>query len=199
MSHPAPGTITRLLNQAGQGDVGARDELYRLVYDELLDLARRRLAREDRLRGRKQAESLVADIFLKFERNRKADWNNRDQFYGYVRRAMWQVCVDQIRKDRARAGQMPYSEWMAELRQDPIESVALADALDKLAKLSHRQVEVVLMRFIEGRSVKETAQLLGVGDRTVESDWAVARAWLHRELKGGSTSLTGPSREGGCG
>ena len=53
---------------------------------------------------------------------------------------------------------------------------------------------MILMRFIEGRSVKETAELLGASERTVESDWKFARAWLHRKLKGGSTSITGPRR-----
>jgi RNA polymerase sigma factor (sigma-70 family) len=80
---------------------------------------------------------------------------------------------------------------MAELKQDPLESVALADALKKLAKISRRQVEVTLMRFIEGRSVRETARLLGASERTVEADWKFARAWLRRELKGGGTSMAG--------
>jgi RNA polymerase sigma factor (TIGR02999 family) len=191
MSQPEPGTITKLLREAGAGDATARDELYRLVYEELLKLAKSRLGREPRLRGRKAPESLVAEVYLKLPKQPKGDWINRRQFYGYVRRAMWQICVDQIRKDRSLSAQQPYSEWMAELDQDPLESVALADALEKLARLSPRQVEVVLMRFIEGRSVKETAELLGVSERTVEADWKLARAWLHRELKGGGTRLTG--------
>ncbi len=191
MDQPDRGTITRLLNEAGQGDSQAREELYRLVYEELLKLAKSRLAREPRLRDKKAPESLVHEVYLRFVGNQKADWVCRTQFYGYVRRAMWQICVEEIRKDRRRAKEYPLSDWMAELRQDPIEIVAFDDALTRFEKLYPRQAEVVRMRFIECRSVKETAVALGISDRTVEGDWAFAKAWLHRELKGGESSMVG--------
>lgn len=191
MDQPDPGTVTRLLNEAGRGDAAAREELYRLVYGEMLKLARSRLAKEPRLKDKKAPESLVHEVYLRFAGQPKDDWLGRTQFYGYVRRAMWQICVEGIRKDRRRANEHPLSDWMAELKQDPIEAVAFDDALNKLARIYPRQTEVVRMRFIEVCSVKETATALGVSDRTVEGDWALARAWLHRELKGGESSMVG--------
>ncbi len=191
MDQPDPGTVTRLLNEAGRGDSQAREELYRLVYEELLKLAKSRLAREPRLRDKKAPESLVHEVYLRFVGNQKADWVCRKQFYGYVRRAMWQICVEAIRKDRRRAKEYPLSDWMVELRQDPIEIVAFDDALRRFEKLYPRQAEVVRMRYMESRSVKETAAALGISDRTVEGDWAFARAWLHRELKGSESSMVG--------
>ena len=191
MDRPDPGTITELLNEAGRGNLQAREELYRLVYEEMVKLAKGRLAKEPRLRGRKEPESLVNDVCLRFVGNQKAEWVGREQFYGYVWRAMWQICVEEIRKDRRRAKEYPFSDWIAEIEQDPGEIVAIYDALKKLEKLYPRQAEVVRMRFIEGRSVQETAAAVSMSDRTVEGDWAFARAWLHRELKGSESSMVG--------
>jgi RNA polymerase sigma factor (TIGR02999 family) len=62
--------------------------------------------------------------------------------------------------------------------------VALDDALNALARLDPRKVQVVEMRFFGGLSVEETAQVLKVSPVTVMRDWSTARAWLYRELTG---------------
>ncbi len=178
------GDVTKLLNDAAGGDAAAREELYSRVYHELLSIAKGRLKREPRLQG-KSPHSLVHEIYLKFEKNEPENWLDSKQFYGYVKRGMWQICVDEIRKSDRRPADHPLSEWMITLRKDPVEMVALDGALKKLREINPRRVEVVLMRFIEGRSVRETAEMLGVSDRTVEIDWAFSRSWLHRELDGG--------------
>ncbi|MHC4092760.1 MAG: ECF-type sigma factor, partial [Planctomycetota bacterium] len=128
---PDSHTVTRLLNSAARGDATAREELYGLVYGELLILARSRLRREPKLKG-KAPKSLVHEVFLKFARNGPPVWLDRKQFYGYARRAMWQICVDEIRENKRRPPSQPLSDWMAEIRQDPLEIVALDTALKKL-------------------------------------------------------------------
>ena len=65
--------------------------------------------------------------------------------------------------------------------------VALDEALDALAKMDERKAKVVEMRFFGGLSVEETAAALGVSPDTVMRDWRLAKAWLLRELKGGSS------------
>ena len=80
---------------------------------------------------------------------------------------------------------------MVEVEEDPLEIVAFHDALKRLEKLSPRAAAVVRMRYIERCTVKETAAARGVSDRTVEGDWAFARAWLHRELKGSESNMVG--------
>jgi RNA polymerase sigma factor (sigma-70 family) len=60
----------------------------------------------------------------------------------------------------------------------------LDQALDRLAKLDERQARVVELRFFTGLSIEETGEALGVSPATVKRDWTLARAWLHRELKG---------------
>jgi len=64
--------------------------------------------------------------------------------------------------------------------------VALDDALNELAKIDPREAKVVELRFFGGLSEKETAEVVGVTDRTVRNDWNHARAWLMDELKRGA-------------
>jgi RNA polymerase sigma factor (sigma-70 family) len=60
----------------------------------------------------------------------------------------------------------------------------LDEALTRLAKLSPRQSKVIELRFFAGLNVDETAEVIGISPKTVKRDWSVARAWLHRELRG---------------
>jgi len=64
---------------------------------------------------------------------------------------------------------------------------ALDDALNTLARLDPRKVQVVEMRFFGGLSVEETAEVLKVSPVTVMRDWSTAKAWLYRELTGRTT------------
>jgi RNA polymerase sigma factor (TIGR02999 family) len=65
--------------------------------------------------------------------------------------------------------------------------VGLDDAMNALARIDPRKVQVVEMRFFGGLSVEETAEVLKVSTVTVKRDWRAARAWLYRELTGGAT------------
>ena len=196
MSDLDPGTITRLLNRAGKGDAAARDELFRLIYPELVAQAKKRLRNEPHLKA-KDPESLVHDVLFGKMPQQKDDWQCRAEFYGYAKRAMWQVCVDEVRKIlRERKQPLPEeksSTWGISLqRMNEIEEALRK--LDKAYKNGPRMVRVVRLRFIEQRSVAESAKILGVGDRTVEADWAFARAWLHRKLsKGDSPAAAVPT------
>ena len=68
----------------------------------------------------------------------------------------------------------------------PIDLVALDDAMQALEQLDPRKVQVVEMRFFGGLSVEETAEVLKVSAVTVMRDWSTAKAWLYRELAGGT-------------
>ena len=70
---------------------------------------------------------------------------------------------------------------------DDVAADDLDAALEDLAKLDERQARVVELRFFGGLSIEETAEVLAVSTATVKRDWLVARAWLHRELRGGAT------------
>jgi RNA polymerase sigma factor (TIGR02999 family) len=64
------------------------------------------------------------------------------------------------------------------------ELVALDEAFERLAALRPRQAQIVEMRYFGGLTVEEAGRALGLSDKTVKREWAAARAWLHRELRG---------------
>ena len=69
-------------------------------------------------------------------------------------------------------------------RQENLDVLALHEALDDLAALNERQSQVVVLRFFGGFTVAEVGEQLGVSTSTVESDFRIARAWLHRQIRG---------------
>ena len=62
------------------------------------------------------------------------------------------------------------------------EILAVDQALDRLATIDPRAAKVVVLRYFGGLSHDEAAGALGVSEITVKRDWAVAKAWLRREL-----------------
>ena len=73
---------------------------------------------------------------------------------------------------------------MADRGEDQAETlIALDEALTELGRRSERQRRVVECRFYGGMSIPETALALGISEATVKREWAVAQAWLYRELK----------------
>jgi len=73
-------------------------------------------------------------------------------------------------------------ERVVSAKQRELDVVALDDALNELSRMNPQHCQIVEMRFFTGLSIEETAQALGISPATVKRDWAVARAWLYREL-----------------
>jgi RNA polymerase sigma factor (TIGR02999 family) len=117
----------------------------------------------------------------------EAEWQDRAHFFGVAARAMRQILIDHARR---RAAQKRGGGWeRATLDEDLVggqapteELLALDDALERLGQLDPRLSQVVEYRFFAGLTEEETAALLGITTRTVQRDWAKARAWLHKEL-----------------
>jgi len=65
-----------------------------------------------------------------------------------------------------------------------VDLIELDDALKSLAQLDAQQSLIVELRFFGGLSIEETSQVLGISPATVKRDWATARVWLHREMRG---------------
>jgi len=68
-------------------------------------------------------------------------------------------------------------------KQRKLDVVALDDALNELSRMNPEHGRIVELRFFAGLSIEETAQAMGISPATVKRDWAVARAWLYRELR----------------
>ena len=104
-------------------------------------------------------------------------------------RAMRQVLVDHARRRNAGKrqggrGRVPLDEVVASFEELGVGVIDLHEALKRLGKMFPRPARVVELRFFGGLSIPEVARTLGVSDGTVESDWRIARAWLHGELGG---------------
>ncbi|MBU0616397.1 MAG: sigma-70 family RNA polymerase sigma factor [Planctomycetes bacterium] len=191
MAAPNPEPVTQLLVAAGRGDARASSRLWTVVYEELRQLARRQLANE----GPDctfESTTLIHEAFLRLVGDEPVEWANRRHFFAAAARAMRHIRIDDARKrGRIKRGgdrqARPVDDELAIFDNDPMEVLAVDEALKKLEKVAPRQAEVVMLRYFAGLSIDETAQALEVSPRTVDYEWRFARAWLHRELSRGDT------------
>jgi RNA polymerase sigma factor (TIGR02999 family) len=179
-----------LLNDSRVGIHGALDRAFDVVYGELRRLAQQQL-RNEKAGHTLPATALVHEAYLKLLGNPAADWSGRAQFFGIASRAMRQVLVDHARRRYAkkRGGEQhrtTLEDRHAAQKMSPEELLALDAAMDRLARINDRLRQIVEYKFFCGFEDPEIAGLLGVSQRTVERDWAKARAWLYKEIYSGS-------------
>lgn len=178
--------ISELLARWSQGESTALDELVPLVYGELRRLARYCLIGQ-RPDHTLQSAALVHEAYLRLVGHNEVRWNDRVHFFAVAAQLMRRILVDHARRKCAekRGGDcvtVTLNEQLAPARQREMDVVALDDALTELSRMNPQHGRVVEMRFFAGLSIEETAHALGVSPATVKRDWAVARAWLYREL-----------------
>jgi RNA polymerase sigma-70 factor (ECF subfamily) len=181
-------TVTSLLVSAEADHEDVWDRLLPLVYEEFRVLARRQLARAD-ANATLATTDLVHEAYLRLVDGTRVMANGRRYFFGAAARAMRQVLVDHARRrrrDKRGGGARVLSLGAAQLLAEPAEErlIELDGALKQLATVYPRAVRVVECRFFAGLTVEETCEVLGIAPRTVKRDWALARAWLQRELEG---------------
>ena len=181
-----PAGITALLLQIKQGDVAAESELMPLIYNQLRVIARNQMAGE-RPDHSLQATILVHDAFLQLVGNSQIDWSNRAHFFALASRVMRHMLIDHARA--AHAQKRPGARQKVELESALVfvegqttDLLALDEALARLAEWDPRQSRVVEMHFFGGLGFDEIAEVLSISDRTAKRDWAMARAWLYRQL-----------------
>jgi RNA polymerase sigma factor (TIGR02999 family) len=182
-----PHQITVLLEQWGQGDQHALEELTPLVYSELHRLASRYLRRE-RPDHTLQSTALVNEAYLKLVGQHSMRWQNRAHFFGIAAQLIRRILVDHARTRFAekRGSNMPrlsIEEISESAAARDLDLIALDDALEDLAKIDARQSRVVELRFFAGLSVEETAEVLQMSPATVKREWTSAKAWLFRQLR----------------
>jgi RNA polymerase sigma-70 factor, ECF subfamily len=182
-----PPDVTVLLLQLTQGDQAAAERLMPLVYDELKRLARSYMRRE-RKDHTLQTTALVHEAYLKLVRQQATAWECRSHFFGIAAQLMRRILIDHARghlREKRGGTQviLPLNEALAFSPEHSEDLLRLDEALNRLSKLDPRQGQVVELRFFGGLSVEETAEYLDVSPKTVKRDWAVAKAWLHGELR----------------
>jgi RNA polymerase sigma-70 factor, ECF subfamily len=180
-------TISRLLESVRNGDAAAAAALTPMLYNELHRLAMHHM-RNERPGHTLQATALVNEAYLKLIDNREANWQNRAHFLAIASQAMRRVLIDHARsKRRVKRGGLQQKVALEDVviaaEEQTYDLIALDEALDRLAKVDARQSRIVELRFFGGLSVEQTAEVLSISPKTVKRDWAVARAWLHRELR----------------
>ena len=180
--------VTELLGKWRTGDQEALQALVPLVYNELRVVARRYLRRE-RQSHTLQTEALVHEAYLRLLDGRPMATENRAHFVAVAARLMRQILVDYARSHQAAkrgAGQTVELTLDVELPHSPrADVVALDDALNALSQRDAQQGRIVELRFFGGLTIEETAEALDISPATVKRDWAMARAWLSREMKKG--------------
>ncbi len=180
--------VTELLVQWRAGDEDALQALVPLVYNELRAVAHRYLRRERRSHTL-QSEALVHEAYLRLLDGRPLATENRAHFVAVAARLMRQILVDYARRHQAAkrgTGQQVELTLGIEPAQSPrMDIVALDDALNALSRRDAQQGRIVELRFFGGLTIEEAALALDISPATVKRDWAMARAWLSREIKKG--------------
>jgi len=164
------------------------EELFPLVYNELRQVAARQL-RSERDGHTLCTTALVHEAWLELTKLHRIQWQNRAHFLAIAAQAMRRILIDYAvaRRRQKRGGGQHVTSLdddalaIAHARGDDL--IALDDALARLTVLSERQARIVECRFYGGMSVEETGEALDISPATVKREWALARAWLNRELR----------------
>jgi RNA polymerase sigma factor (TIGR02999 family) len=156
------------------------------AYDELRRLARHYLARE-RAGQTLQATALVNEAYLRLQKERTHVWQNRAHFCAIAAGAMREILVERARARAAskRGGsriRVTMDDTLKASDKEPVDVLALHEALDRFALLDPRLARLVELRFFGGLTIEETAEALESSTATIKRNWKLARAWLTREL-----------------
>jgi RNA polymerase sigma factor (TIGR02999 family) len=179
--------ITQVLQAIGRGESKPSEDLLPLVYDELRKLAAVRMANEQAGQTL-QATALVHEAWLRLVADGDRTWQNRAHFFGAAAEAMRRILIENARrKSRLKhgGGQERVNVEDLELAEtSPDEKVLLIDeALQELQARDPERSQIVVLKFFGGLTNQEVAQSLGIGERTVERQWAYAKAWLFRKIR----------------
>ncbi len=178
--------VTRLLDKWAGGDPQARERLIPLVYDELRQLARG-LMRRERRDHTLQPTGLVHEALLRFTQPGGMPAASRRQLMALLAQTMRRVLVDHARQRSAekRGGGVTHVPLDERLDGGPsrlADVLVVDETLGRLRDLDPRQAQIVELRVFGGYEVDEVADIVEVSAATVKREWAMARAWLHREM-----------------
>jgi RNA polymerase sigma-70 factor (ECF subfamily) len=192
---PSEADVTALLSEMADGNDAAAEKLFSIVYEELKRLARNYMRRE-RSGHTLQTTALVHEAYLRLVEQESVQWQGKSHFFGIAAQMMRRILTDHARRNlRLKRGGVKETllldEALAFSPEHSEELLNLDQALDRLEQLDARQSKIVELRFFAGLTVEEAADFLRISPKTVKRDWAVARAWLHAELRGANANDPG--------
>lgn len=184
--------ITELVSAFVARIPGAQDRLFSIIYGELYRLAKHQLRRE-RANHSLSPTDLVNEAYLRLVNQRSSNCKNRDHFFRISATVMRRVLVDyaRARKAQKRGGGEHHRRNLSTLVEagvlhsecQPIDILALDQALEELSRKSAARAQVIELRFFAGLSLQETARIMGVHEVTVKRHWKFSRAWLFSKMK----------------
>lgn len=180
--------VTHLLGEIERGNTQASEELLPILYNELRELARKKMLQES-VENTLQATALVHEAYLRLvgSENNEKGWQNRGHFFAAAAQAMRRILVDAARRRAAakRGGGMVRKHFdEAEITLgENLDVLAVNEALDKLETQNPEAALLVNLRYFAGLTIKEAAVVLDVSPRKTDQIWAYAKAWLITELE----------------
>lgn len=183
--NPIYSPITKMLNQYQNGQLQNFQTILWATYAELARIGHN-LMRSERSSHTLQTQALVHEAYLRVMDLRQVHWRNREHFFATWSATMRRVLVDYARARNA--GKRAHRDESVALLDDlcgnseDAEIIALHQALDALAAFDPLLSKIVELRYFGGLSVEETADVMGVSPATIKRKWALAKAWLYREL-----------------
>ncbi|MHC4428876.1 MAG: sigma-70 family RNA polymerase sigma factor [Planctomycetota bacterium] len=186
MEPEAQDQLTQILRDVAGGDRSALDDLLSAVYNDLRALSARHMEGE-RANHTLQPTALVHEVWMRLIDQRSVQWRDRAHFLSLASQLMRRILVDHARgRHSAKSGgdlhKLTIQEADAVVDAQEVDLVALDEALAKLADINPVQTRLVEMKFFGGMTIDEIAAVLGMGKRSVDREWACAKAWLFREL-----------------
>jgi RNA polymerase sigma-70 factor (ECF subfamily) len=196
MKTPHAENITEILQALNNGDSTAYEKLIPVIYSELHKIAKHHI-RLERSNHTLQPTALINEAYLKLVSQRHPSWQNRKHFFGAAAQVMRRVLVEYARKRKAakrglelmvtledEALQSLPAPHMASAQGGNIDITDLNVALVKLENMNPRLGRIVELRFFADLSIKEIAEMLGLSERSVKRQWALAKSWLYCEMSG---------------
>jgi len=182
--------VTRILSAIEQGDPHAAAQLLPLIYEDLRQLAARKLAQE-KPGQTLQATALVHEAYLRLvDVDRAQHWDSRRHFFAAAAEAMRRILVEDARRKGSvkhgggRARVALDDALLGEVRPNPA-LLEIDELLDQLAAVNAKAAELVKLRFFAGLTGEQTAVVLDMSPRSVDLLWAYARAWFFEKMQRG--------------
>jgi RNA polymerase sigma-70 factor (ECF subfamily) len=176
--------VTELLRLASEGNAKAQEKVFRAVYAELRQMAKRAM-RDERVNHTLEPTALIHEAFLRLA-GESVSWNSRAHFFAVAASTMRRVLIDYARsasaQKRGRSNRVDFDLGLLFTIDKAPDLIDLDEAMTKLEARNPRACRVVELQFFAGMTATETAAILGVNAKTVQRDWKLARAWLHAEL-----------------
>jgi len=179
--------VTRILGEVQRGDPQAADDLLPLVYAELRKLAAYKMA-HSAAGHTLQPTALVHEVWLRLVGSDNSTFENRAHFFAAAAEAMRHLLIYNARRKLARRHggglqRVDLENVDIAMPADEDHLLAVNDALDQLAARSPIEAQVVKLRFFVGMTAAESAEVLGLSERTIKQYWSHAKSWLYREIQ----------------